>query len=80
MLECLESVSPSFQADNVSTREVGDLGVLKANSEGRVEVDKVDQLIKLSGLHNIVGRGVVIHEGAGGVRLACAVIGILEEE
>ena len=80
MLECLESVSPSFQADNVSTREVGDLGVLKANSEGRVEVDKVDQLIKLSGLHNIVGRGVVIHVGAGGARLACAVIGILEEE
>ena len=61
-------------------REVGDLGNLVADSEGRVELDMVDQLIKLSGPHNIVGRSVVVHEGAGGARLACAVIGILEEE
>lgn len=72
--------TPSCQADNVSMREVGDLGNLVADSEGRVEVDMVDSLIKLSGPHNIVGRGLVVHEGAGGARLACAVIGILEEE
>ena len=70
----------SRQADNVSMREVGDLGNLVADSEGRVEVDMMDQLIKLSGPHNIVGRSVVVHEGSGGARLACAVIGILEEE
>jgi len=67
-------------ADNVSMREVGDLGVLVADSEGKVEIDMMDQLIKLSGPHNIVGRSVVVHEGAGGARLACALIGILEEE
>ena len=61
-------------------REVGDLGTLVADSEGRVQVDMKDGLIKLSGPHNILGRGLVIHEGAGGARLACAVIGILEEE
>jgi len=67
-------------ADNVSSREVGDLGILEADSEGKVEINKVDTLIRLAGPHNIVGRGVVIHEGPGGARLACAVIGILEEE
>lgn len=67
-------------ADNVSMREVGDLGNLVADSEGKVEIDMMDQLIKLSGPHNIVGRSVVVHEGAGGARLACALIGILEEE
>ena len=59
---------------------MGDLGILVANSEGKVESSKEDTLIKLAGPHNIVGRGIVIHEGAGGARLACGVIGILEEE
>ena len=59
---------------------MGDLGILEADGEGKVEITKEDTLIKLAGPHNIVGRGIVIHEGAGGARLACGVIGILEEE
>ena len=59
---------------------MGDLGILAADSEGQVTIDKVDQLIKLTRLHNIIGRGLLLHERAGGARLACAVIGILEEE
>ena len=51
-----------------------------ADTEGQVAIDKVDELIKLTGLHNIIGRGLVLHERAGGAQLACAVIGILEEE
>ena len=59
---------------------MGDLGVLTADSEGQVAIDMEDQEIKLTGLHNIIGRGLVVHEKAGDKRLACAVIGILEEE
>ena len=61
-------------------REVGDLGNLEADSEGRAEINMVDQLISLAGPHNILGRGVVVHQGPGGARLACGVIGIWEEE
>ena len=57
---------------------MGDLGVLVADGLGKVEITKEDTLIKLAGPHNIVGRGIVIHEG--GARIACGVIGILEEE
>ena len=59
---------------------MGDLGILTADGEGQVSIDKVDQEIKLTGLYNIIGRGLVLHERAGGAQLACAVIGILEEE
>ena len=43
-------------------------------------LDMVNKLIKVTGLHNIIGRGLVVHERSGGARLVCAVIGILEEE
>ena len=59
---------------------MGDLGTLRADSEGRVAIDTVNNLIKLWGLHNIIGRGLVLRGRDAGARLACAVIGILEEE
>ena len=44
-------------------RHVGDLGNIIADSNGRVQMEFIDNLIKLRGdLTNIIGRGLVIHE------------------
>lgn len=73
-------------------RHVGDLGNLVTDSEGNAKYSIRDKLIKLRGSKaNIIGRGLVIHEGEddcglgghddslttghSGGRLACAVIG-----
>jgi Cu-Zn family superoxide dismutase len=73
-------------------RHVGDLGNLVTDSEGNAKYSIRDKLIKLRGsTANIIGRGLVIHEGEddcglgghddslttghSGGRLACAVIG-----
>jgi superoxide dismutase, Cu-Zn family len=43
-------------------RHVGDLGNLVADSEGKVELEFVDHLIKLRGEEaNIIGRGLIVH-------------------
>ena len=72
-------------------RHVGDLGNVQANSKGMVNVTLVDQIIRLRGIHSILGRSVVLHKdrddlglggdeeslktGNSGPRIACGVIG-----
>ncbi|KAJ8725414.1 hypothetical protein PYW08_003597 [Mythimna loreyi] len=76
-------------------RHVGDLGNVESDSSNTIKVDIVDHLIKLTGDHSIIGRGLVLHAGKddygrtdhpdskttgnAGGRAACGVIGILEE-
>jgi len=77
-------------------RHVGDLGNLVTDSQGNAKYSIRDKLIKLRGsIANIIGRGLVIHEGEddcglgghddslttghSGGRLACAVIGYRKE-
>ena len=71
-------------------RHVGDLGNLKTNKKGDVNSIFIDNIIKLHGTANIVGRGLVIHDGEddfglgghpeslttgnSGKRIACATI------
>jgi len=72
-------------------RHVGDLGNLKTNSSGCAKYRMIDNVIKLRGKCNIIGRGLIIHQdeddcgkgdnevslttGNAGKRMACAVIG-----
>ncbi|KAF4521428.1 hypothetical protein B566_EDAN010585 [Ephemera danica] len=73
-------------------RHVGDLGNLTAGDDGKATIDLTDNLISLSGAHNIIGRTVVVHAdpddlgkgghelspttGNAGARVCCGVIGI----
>ncbi|XP_033127259.1 superoxide dismutase [Cu-Zn]-like [Anneissia japonica] len=73
-------------------RHVGDLGNCVADESGIAKVDLTDNLLKLTGIHSIIGRSVVVHAdvddlgkggheqslttGNAGGRLACGVIGI----
>ena len=73
-------------------RHVGDLGNIKADSNGVAEFQMVDKLVQLNGPYNVIGRSVVIHEdiddfglgghsdslttGHAGKRIGCGVIGI----
>lgn len=67
-------------------RHVGDLGNIEANARGVAKIDVVDPTLAFAGAHNILGRGVIIHEkaddyktqptGNAGGRLACGVIGV----
>ena len=73
-------------------RHVGDLGNLKSDKNGNVNVKFKDSMIKLKGKANIIGRGLIIHadeddlgegtnqaskiNGNAGKRIACAIIGI----
>ena len=67
-------------------RHVGDLGNIEANARGVAKVDFVDKHLSFSGSHNILGRGVIVHEkaddlktqptGNAGGRVACGVIGV----
>ncbi|KAJ8935174.1 hypothetical protein NQ318_000835 [Aromia moschata] len=77
-------------------RHVGDLGNIVASNEGVSVINVTDNIIALEGLHNIIGRAVVVHAleddlGRGGVpdsiltgnagaRASCGVIGILNDE
>jgi Cu-Zn family superoxide dismutase len=46
-----------------SIRHVGDLGNICANAEGLVQIEFIDNMIKLRGDEaNIIGRGLIIHE------------------
>jgi Cu-Zn family superoxide dismutase len=68
------------------SRHVGDLGNIKADDSGKVDLHIEDKLIQLHGPHSIVGRGLIIHAkaddlrsdpaGNAGGRIACGVIGI----
>jgi Cu-Zn family superoxide dismutase len=73
-------------------RHVGDLGNLKSDKNGNVNIRMSDNMIKLKGKANIIGRGLIIHadeddlglgtnaaskiNGNSGKRIACAIIGI----
>jgi Cu-Zn family superoxide dismutase len=70
-------------------RHVGDLGNIKANEDGKAELNIKDEMIKLSGPHSIVGRAVVVHAGVddlksqpagnAGARVACGVVGVAKQ-
>lgn len=76
---------------NDKERHVGDLGNITANKNGIAKMKMTDNLIKLRGIHSIIGRSVVIHEdpddlgkgchsdsdttGHAGKRIACGIIG-----
>lgn len=66
-------------------RHVGDLGNITADEQGNVDKTFVDQVIKLSGPHSIIGRSVIVHDkpddysqpvGNAGGRAACGTIGV----
>jgi len=67
-------------------RHVGDLGNIEVGADSSGQYDRVDTVITFSGLHSIIGRSVVVHEGEddltsqptgnAGARLGCGVIGI----
>jgi Cu-Zn family superoxide dismutase len=68
-------------------RHVGDLGNVKANTNGNVTYDLDDAQLSFHGPHSIIGRGLVVHEkaddlktqqppGNAGGRLAVGVIGV----
>lgn len=69
-----------------SARHVGDLGNIHAGADGVATYDRVDTELAFDGPHSILGRGVIVHEGAddltsqptgnAGARVACGVIGI----
>lgn len=69
-------------------RHVGDLGNVVADEDGAVSMERVDEVLRLSGPHSIIGRAVVVHaqaddyvtqpSGAAGARVACGVIGLAE--
>ncbi|NBC82209.1 MAG: superoxide dismutase family protein [Bacteroidetes bacterium] len=70
-------------------RHVGDLGNLDADSTGYAKLEYLDTKITFEGQNSIIGRGVIVHAGeddltsqptgAAGARVACGVIGIVQE-
>jgi Cu-Zn family superoxide dismutase len=76
-------------------RHVGDLGNLHTDNKGNCHYTFYDNMIKLRGKCNIIGRGLIIHAdeddcgqggdaeslktGNAGKRIACAVIGYAKE-
>ena len=80
---------------NSKDRHVGDLGNLKTDKNGNVNLVMRDTMIKLKGKSNIIGRGLIIHadeddlgnganelskiNGNSGKRIACAIIGISKD-
>jgi Cu-Zn family superoxide dismutase len=80
---------------NSDERHVGDLGNLKTDNDGNVKYKIIDKMIKLRGICNIIGRGLIIHadkddggkgnneasliNGNSGKRIACAIIGYSQD-
>jgi superoxide dismutase, Cu-Zn family len=79
----------------MKNRHVGDLGNLHTDNKGNCHYTFYDNMIKLRGKCNIIGRGLIIHAdeddcgqggdaeslktGNAGKRIACAVIGYAKE-
>ncbi len=69
-------------------RHVGDLGNITADENGVAHLEYTDRVLRLSGPHSIIGRGVIVHAdpddltsqptGNAGGRVACGVIGIAQ--
>jgi Cu-Zn family superoxide dismutase len=67
-------------------RHVGDLGNITASARGVAKLDVVDPTLAFAGAHNILGRGLIVHEkaddlktqptGNAGGRIAVGVIGV----
>lgn len=73
-------------------RHVGDLGNIVFDDHDTANIDFYDEMISLSGVNSIIGRGLVVHEraddlgkgnkpdslttGSAGARVACGVIGV----
>jgi len=76
-------------------RHVGDLGNIQADKNGNAKYIFYDDVIRLQGKNNVIGRGLVIHAdeddlgeggnaeslktGNAGKRIGCAVIGYAKE-
>jgi len=79
----------------MKNRHVGDLGNLKTDKNGDVNIKCIDSMIKLKGKANILGRGLIIHadpddcgmgdndaskiNGNAGKRIACAIIAVAKD-
>ena len=73
---------------DANVRHVGDLGNLEAGDDGTANLEYTDNMVRLTGEHGIIGRGIIVHAGeddltsqptgAAGARVACGVIGIDE--
>ena len=70
-------------------RHVGDMGNLEADAHGVATLDRLDDRIRLSGPHGVIGRAIVVHAkpddggqptGHAGARVAVGVIGIARPE
>jgi Cu-Zn family superoxide dismutase len=82
-------------APGMKIRHVGDLGNILTDSNGHCTMIIKDNMIKLKGKCNVIGRGLVIHAdpddygldghddskktGHSGKRIACAIIGISKD-
>jgi superoxide dismutase, Cu-Zn family len=74
---------------HAAERHVGDLGNIKADAKGVAKLDMTDKVIKLSGPHSIIGRGLIVHAkaddektqptGDAGGRVAGGVIGVADD-
>jgi Cu-Zn family superoxide dismutase len=71
-------------APTQAQRHIGDLGNVLANENGRVHLDYIDPVLRLSGENSIIGKSVIVHAqeddlktqptGNAGGRVACGVI------
>ncbi len=71
-------------APDAEQRHAGDLGNLVADASGNARYDRVDPRLRLEGPESVVGRSIVVHDGAddlasqpggnAGPRAACGVI------
>uniref|UniRef100_A0A2L0VDI7 Superoxide dismutase [Cu-Zn] n=1 Tax=Heterodera avenae TaxID=34510 RepID=A0A2L0VDI7_HETAV len=83
-------------AADAPVRHVGDLGNLVANAHGIAVVHIRDRVLRLNGLHSVVGRALVVHDkrddlglggnaeslktGNSGKRVGCGLVGITKEQ
>jgi Cu-Zn family superoxide dismutase len=73
-------------APGAANRHVGDLGNVTADKDGVAKLNFTDKIIKLSGPHSILGRGLIVHAkeddektqptGDAGGRVGGGVIGV----
>jgi Cu-Zn family superoxide dismutase len=86
-----KSAGGHFNPDSVDhggpdapTRHIGDLGNIAADDNGNAVYERLDTVVSFSGIHNIIGKGVIVHAGtddltsqptgAADARVACGVI------
>jgi len=73
-------------AEDAAKRHAGDFGNIIASQTGSAHIDKIDKVATLSGKDSIIGRAIIIHQGAddlksqpsgdAGARVACGVVGV----